>query len=72
MCDPAKEKQPQQGACDEVNQRPQNPPLHELAESGNEEAADGRDDVTGGSLSGHDELDELSPAIFQLAARARP
>jgi hypothetical protein len=44
---PAQEEHPKHASQDKLDQSHQNPTLHELPQAGNEEAADGGDDVLG-------------------------
>src|SRR3954447_23447725 len=53
---PTHEDEPEQRRQHEHHERHHYPPLHELPEPGNEEAANGRDDVAGGTLTCHGEL----------------
>jgi hypothetical protein len=49
--DPAERNHPKDGRHHEMHQRSEYPALNELTESGYEKAAEGSDDVSGGSLA---------------------
>src|SRR5690606_32306610 len=53
MDNPAHEDEPQNSSQHGLHGSDKEPPLDELAESGDKEAADGGDDVAGGTLAGH-------------------
>ena len=51
--DPAHKDEPEEAGQDELNGGGEEATLDELSQSRNEEAADGGDDVAGGTLAGH-------------------
>ena len=59
MDDPAHPDQPEQTCEAKLDQRDERPALQQLAKTGDKKTGESRDDVSGGSLSCHNEMREF-------------